>query len=709
MADDGRSIAEAVGSVTDGVSVWCPSNSSRKRKRAGQDEVVNTFQEHNGFHPLYAGREPTSLCGLRFQKFNEHWNAIEGHVNDIFTRLNMQANDRIVQFVEKAYSPVPDVGAGCIKIPYREVPTGLVFAGINIPDYELLFVQVAERLSQTTPHRVAMLPSQKCLTLKATVKLLIEQLIGTAFAEDDGYEESSVPIERPSTARLPAYDMQMLATWRARSNLQGNLVAIIPDFECFEPEVLQDLIAMCSEYQDTLPFVLLFGMATSMHALHHTLSRASLNLLRTEKFKLHHSSESINAIVDELIVKPNAFGIKLAWEPYELLLNTYQLHTLSVGSFVRSLKYVLMDLYFSNPLSVLLGSDPSTPQFQGVLDTLTEDHLTEIRMMRSFKVHVERLVETDPDRVAALLLHDPSLKQWIVESMQELQEYHIRYGAALSCLEALQDAVKSPSFKRPQRTLHLLGLREEVADSEKCLTTDIKSFLEAWLKILAGTNLCQDECTTIDGLLAGIDDFVDSDSDSDDQRRGRVVAPVVRSKRRTNTSRRTAVVELVDKGSWEEVMKKISDFFRCFLRKAMKRYADLPLHELQYFANASRVRKAFHPQPRAAVQTALGQTRHYLKCDCCVQTSNTDGVILHTQNDISIAYKLYLECGRMINLYDWFVAFGAVVEKEREDVVDKTQIQARFVRAIAELQFLGFIKGTKRKTDHVLRLVWGSV
>ena len=33
--------------------------------------------------------------------------------------------------------------------------------------------------------------------------------------------------------------------------------------------------------------------------------------------------------------------------------------------------------------------------------------------------------------------------------------------------------------------------------------------------------------------------------------------------------------------------------------------------------------------------------------------------------------------------------------------------RARFMRAVGELQFLGFVKATKRKTDHVERLTWG--
>lgn len=35
-------------------------------------------------------------------------------------------------------------------------------------------------------------------------------------------------------------------------------------------------------------------------------------------------------------------------------------------------------------------------------------------------------------------------------------------------------------------------------------------------------------------------------------------------------------------------------------------------------------------------------------------------------------------------------------------------LQARFSQAVAELQFMGFIKASKRKTDHVARLTWGA-
>jgi hypothetical protein len=78
---------------------------------------------------------------------------------------------------------------------------------------------------------------------------------------------------------------------------------------------------------------------------------------------------------------------------------------------------------------------------------------------------------------------------------------------------------------------------------------------------------------------------------------------------------------------------------------------------------------------------------------------------------INIIYKLYLECGHMINLYDWLQAFVERMEnadiKELSESKRKTLL-ALFFRTITELQFMGYIKATTRKVDHVIKLTNGS-
>ncbi len=96
--------------------------------------------------------------------------------------------------------------------------------------------------------------------------------------------------------------------------------------------------------------------------------------------------------------------------------------------------------------------------------------------------------------------------------------------------------------------------------------------------------------------------------------------------------------------------------------------------------------------------------------------------------DTSILFQRYLDSGKMINVYDWFESFQPVLETQRRETSGpkkgsprkrgkkmvgggneekwKLQVQARFIRALHELDYLGFIKHTGRKADHVIRTVF---
>ncbi|RUP49553.1 hypothetical protein BC936DRAFT_142251 [Jimgerdemannia flammicorona] len=189
---------------------------------------------------------------------------------------------------------------------------------------------------------------------------------------------------------------------------------------------------------------------------------------------------------------------------------------------------------------------------------------------------------------------------------------------------------------------------------------------------------------------------------------------------------------------YEGIVEAVKTFIMEILEMSLCKYTTLPFHEIVYYSNVKLHEKTFTAQPRAAIQTALAQPLHYLNCDCCRDIA-TDALSA-TQHDTCILYKLYLECNRMINMYDWFVAFGVVLEREARGAkgkIEEREVQgcfhaipvisltfcpprtrspafahldrARFIRSVAELQFLGFVKPTNRKTDHVVRLTWMNV
>lgn len=157
-----------------------------------------------------------------------------------------------------------------------------------------------------------------------------------------------------------------------------------------------------------------------------------------------------------------------------------------------------------------------------------------------------------------------------------------------------------------------------------------------------------------------------------------------------------------------------------------------------------------NPAPRAHITSALLHPESYAAQSPHPEVGKSD--LGGTEDEVpavwelpdtSILFKGYLEAGRMINVFDWYQSFAAVLETQRQKGLDERQIgaspsdravhergqsddneatrggeeedddekwgmevQARFVRGVQELDFMGFLKHTGRKPDHVTRTVF---
>lgn len=110
-------------------------------------------------------------------------------------------------------------------------------------------------------------------------------------------------------------------------------------------------------------------------------------------------------------------------------------------------------------------------------------------------------------------------------------------------------------------------------------------------------------------------------------------------------------------------------------------------------------------EPRTSLFTAMRQPSKLIE----VMPS-------HAHLDLATAYRILAEGGRLVSLYDWYHNFASIATaaSNRKDEEGNVQIvpippaelQARFARACSELEFLGVMKYTNRKSDHVARLVF---
>ena len=145
----------------------------------------------------------------------------------------------------------------------------------------------------------------------------------------------------------------------------------------------------------------------------------------------------------------------------------------------------------------------------------------------------------------------------------------------------------------------------------------------------------------------------------------------------------------------EQVKEKKSKSMNAFerLREEIVRFChttftthldDMPLrwhhNEIFYFDDTSIVKKMLLGAPRSAMQSALALPFQYIK-DPELANITVDQ-IPDVLPDISIAYKLHLECGKLINLYDWLQVrmsvFNVIIRAEQskaEGFVERSEVK----------------------------------
>ncbi|XP_022101545.1 origin recognition complex subunit 3-like [Acanthaster planci] len=691
---------------------------------------------------------------FRCNTYEALWDRVSEGIEALQSEVNEEIFSDLIQFVKNGQAGFEPEGTLPGQRPQRvikEIPTAAFIAGVNVTDHSATFAAITTQLKdQVTPH-VANLLSRDCNNLRALMSSLVSQLMGTDDVISDDEEElnikkipATMPVLRAwyhDTAKKrkaqqgeasppkPAKKSQRSKKRRSSSTFNKNyaefppVVILFEDLESFTPRVLQDFILICSEYLSQLPLVLLFGIATSVAAIHRILPQAVSSLLSIEKFQAKPSTVYLSQLISKVLLTPS-HPFKLGHKVFQLLLDIFLFHDFSVINFVKGLQFAMMDHFFSHPLSLLCCN-----YGEGLnrLRTLAHDQLELFRQAASFRTFVEG---QPPEQQRALLLDDKHLKKTLQELLKKLVDYHRAFYPLMECLNILTGQLPHHPLGKQQRELYSMCLEGNVWESAgykeafsllKLMARDeLMALLEKCIeRLTCSDNPLQDARFQLETLHTRLATIAEDDNKPQEEVREEV-SEESRSKteRVTLRSLQQKLMESVKKTrkptKYESLVNETLEFFDSIFRKHLVCPNTLTFHEIFYYNSVSDVRHHINASPRAAIQTALNNPSHYLQSELC---KAEPGVVLSTMPDVCIAYKLHMECGRLINLYDWLQAFITVVTGEQEqdegshDNSKKPdpQLQARFIRAVSELQFLGFIKATRKKTDHVARLTWGGI
>ncbi|XP_067620911.1 origin recognition complex subunit 3-like [Eurosta solidaginis] len=266
------------------------SSGSVKRKHTSDN--ASTIRKQVTGEPFYA-------------TYADTWHKLETHIDKLQSQSYAKTLEDVVSYVKKECSS--DGGMDTYDME-EIVPAAALLTGVNQPDHLEQFATLTQRFLQTMCASVCMLQSRDCATLKSAIETMVynfiesseQRSIQTELMDDTEHEHCERKRMRRSQCNMRQLlnwyrkkygkrqghvesevddiddsdsdkdDVMANANQTEKSTLEEShaLIVILPASECCNTIVLQDFILMLSAYYTHLPFVLIFGVATAVSAIH---------------------------------------------------------------------------------------------------------------------------------------------------------------------------------------------------------------------------------------------------------------------------------------------------------------------------------------------------------------------------------------------------------------------------------------------------------
>lgn len=669
---------------------------------------------------------------LRFETYHLLWQRMKSETEQLQEELYKNLFDNLIEFLQKSHSDFQKNSRnwGC-QMKLREIPTAALILGVNVTDHDVIFRSLTETLQNNVTPYVVSLQAKDCPDVKHFLQKLTSQLM------DCCVDEKSKETRSVKTSKTTNYSMDSLCSWYTTATQTTGpkltskkrttcsqwqcppVVLILKNMESFSTKVLQDFIIISSQHLHEFPLILIFGIATSPVIIHRLLPHAVSSLLCIELFQSLSSKEHLTVILDKLLFTAQ-FPFKISKKALQVLTNIFLYHDFSIRNFIKGLKLSLLEHFHLQPLSVLCCD---LPEAKKRVKFFSVNQCENIRRLPSFRRYVEKQAS---EKQVALLTNETVLKEETQLLLENLYVYHMNYFLVLRCLHNFTSCLPKYPLGRQIRELYCTFLDDSVWDSEEYTSAlqllrmlakdELVSVLEKCCEVLSSSAEKQLGSTAqkVKDFLTQFQNLDDSKEEEDacgSQPKGlqktdlyHLQKSLLEMKELRRTTKKQTKFEMLR----ENVVNFIDNLVRVYLLPPESQ----PLHEVVYFSAAYTLREHLNAAPRIALHTALNNPYYYLKNEAL---KSEEGCIPNTAPDICIAYKLHLECSRLINLVDWSEAFATVVTAAEKMDANSTSseemneiIHARFIRAVSELELLGFIKPTKQKTDHVARLTWGG-
>ncbi|KZV99010.1 hypothetical protein EXIGLDRAFT_831786 [Exidia glandulosa HHB12029] len=607
-------------------------------------------------------------------------------------------------------------------MPALETPAAVISGSdpglvMNIMD------DLCERLEEDDSNNVVHLHASDCSNIAGTLKALIGSLVKNS-------DESAIRGGASS-------DLSVLCAWLQSQNQSQEdgtvrVVVLFHDVEMFEPTVLGELFGICSLYAANIPFVFCLGTSARADFLRACLPRAALTALHIRKFAMAQTSTAVfETLIRKLYFDPEfSPDVMLGPAAFELLLDDTNRFNASI-EFLRSTLRLVHMHHFAEPVTSFC-----LDELLGQTDRAHAERLLEHGESIGFRERLLAALDVPPTPNS--IVSGAALLDSVVSARANFAEKTMGLRIAFNLLETLQKFLREHQFRAAELRygfghlvqLCLEGTLDETAKELCTLVLKLSAEqLQALLKL----------------LYAELRKLPPQNGSAEQQLRTRIL------------QEKESVGETTSIDDVRQAADGVSRLLHEYFSERLVKLHELPLCNAWYTGHTTCSPELLNANPRASTLASL--TFPYAVAP---PGEEREPQQQEQMSDTSVLFKRYLDSGKLINIHDWYRAFAfnlhkgerrvpadtdadeddededsdgpsspkrrkrgsraskspskspkkrkkdaSVAKWTEEDPAEwEAETKARFLRSYHELEYLGFIRHTRRKVEHVQRTVF---
>ena len=361
---------------------------SKELKRTGQIPFVR----------LLGGREPLSNLKIRYELYKKNWSRQMHAINAVLMKT-----DRFKFRSLKEFLNTPQGGDDTKRKLEKRLTTALLNLGSNISNHDRLLGNVCKYLREDENVCLVKINPNVCFNIQKIVRR-IEDTVACKLYElehsnrgkkrkttnNDGSPRKRRIIEADTDTYVPPtrvdddseneddtdmilqmnnnFDVlptkiergkfvdieDMLETFRKKN---VKLVVLIQNADAMSSTLIERTLTVLHKYCQTSATYGIIGISTPFIIFQEKIPSMLIGKLETRSFAIDNSKETIDQIMEDLLLNINETYNSLIFDPKLVLKFLSKRDVMSIQQFTNYMKMIYMRHYFSQPLSVFWTND----------------------------------------------------------------------------------------------------------------------------------------------------------------------------------------------------------------------------------------------------------------------------------------------------------------------------------------------------------------